>query len=65
MAFANNNSFIFEYITMKLDQKTLNNFSQVSTEVCGRIRMKYYYNYAYCTPPLGISWWRLADDTGT
>jgi hypothetical protein len=65
MAFANNNSFIFEHITMQLDQKTLDLLSQVCRDACGRIRMKYCYNYAYCAPPFGVSWWNLAEDTGT
>lgn len=48
---------------MKLDQRTLGILSQVCRDACGRIRMKYYYNYAFCSPPFGISWWRLAEDT--
>jgi hypothetical protein len=57
-------SHIFELISMRLDAKSLGRLSQVSRDVCGRVRMKYYYNYPYCVPPMGASWWMLSDDTG-
>ncbi len=63
--FVHHTSNIFEFITRLLDQHTLDALSQVSRDICGRVRMKYYYNYMYCTPPMGIAWWHLSEETGT
>jgi len=56
-------SHLFELITRRLDTKSVDQLSGVSKDIFGRVRMKYFFNYGYCMPPAGSTWWALADET--